>query len=98
MKKGQIFCGPGQDNYGRNKGVPNARKPIIQPVCYANEDLMNNFNNMMIRIKAHLFFPAGDPLTLRYLKPNQAELDSLTNKIMEALKKETEPTVHYYEE
>jgi len=92
MKKGQVFCGPGHDNYGRNKGVSNARKPIIKSVCYANEDLMREFNEMMIRIKRHLFGIPGDTI-----KPENEELDRLTNKVMEALKKETEPTIHYYE-
>jgi ribonuclease HI len=76
----------------RERGVSNARKPIIKSVCYANEDLMREFNEMMIRIKRHLFGIPGDTI-----KPENEELDRLTNKVMKALKKETEPTIHYYE-
>jgi ribonuclease HI len=75
-----------------SKGVPNARKPFTKPFTYANQDLMKEFNEMMIRIKRHLFGIPGDTI-----KPENEELDRLTNKIMEALKKETEPTINYYD-
>jgi len=90
MKKGQVFCGPGQNNYGR--GVSNSRKPMIKAVTYKNQDLMNDLNDMMIRIKRHLFGIPGDTV-----KPENEELDSLTNRLMEVLKKDTKPTINYYD-
>jgi ribonuclease HI len=57
---------------------------------YANEDLMKSFNDMMIRIKRHLFGIPGDTI-----KPTNEELDKLTNRVMEELKKDTEPAIKY---
>ena len=91
MKRGNIFVGPGHDNYGRGNGVPNARKRIpLNFVTYKNEDLMKDLNDMMIRIKRHLFGIPGDTL-----KPENEELDSLQNRLMEALKKDRETTIKY---
>lgn len=73
-------------------GVPNARKPLTRSVTYKNQDLMNDLNEMMIRIKRHLFGIPGDTI-----KPENEELDSLQNRLMEALKRETEPTINYYD-
>ena len=74
------------------RGVSNARKPLAKPFIYKNQDLMNDFNDMMIRIKHHLFGIPGDTV-----KPENEELDRLTNRVMEALKKEKEPEIHYYD-
>ena len=90
MKRGQIFIGPGKDNYGRGHGVPNARKRIpLTSITYKNQDLMDELNNMMMRIKRHLYDMASDPV------PSPEELDSLQNRLNEALKKEKEQTIKY---
>ena len=52
---------------------------------YKNQKLMNDFNDMMIRIKRHLFGIPGDTI-----KPENEELDNLTNKIMKILKQDNE--------
>lgn len=72
------------------KGVPNARRPITPHISYANQDLMKEFNEIMIRIKRHLFGIPGDTI-----KPTNEELDHLTNRVMEELKKDTEPEIKY---
>jgi hypothetical protein len=55
---------------------------------YPQKDLMEDLNNMMIRIKVHLFLEAGDLRLIRYSKPNATELDSLTNRLMAVLKQD----------
>lgn len=57
-------------------------KPLIK---YKNQQLMDDYNNMMIRIKRHLFKIPGDTIM-----PENKELDDLTNRIMKILSKDTE--------
>lgn len=68
------------------------RKPVFKAKEFKNQELMNDFNDMMIRIKRHLFGIPGDTV-----KPENEELDNLTNRVMEILKKDTKPTINYYE-
>jgi ribonuclease HI len=63
---------------------------MLKPMTFSNQELMNDLNDMMIRIKRHLFGIPGDTI-----KPENEELDKLTNRIMEVLKKDTEPTIKY---
>ena len=51
---------------------------------YKNQKLMNDLNEMMIRIKSHLYGIPGDTI-----KPENEELDQLTNRLMEVLKKDS---------
>jgi ribonuclease HI len=57
---------------------------------YKNQDLIKELNDMMIRIKRHLFGIPGDTL-----KPENEELDSLTNKIITVLKQDNEPLIKH---
>ena len=57
---------------------------------YKHQDLMKELNDMMIRIKRHLFGIQGDTI-----KPENEELDSLTNKLMAVLREDSEPMVKH---
>lgn len=61
---------------------------------YKNQKLMNKFNNMMIRIKTHLFSESTID-QMAHSKPTVAELDGITNEIMTILQKDNEPTIKY---
>jgi ribonuclease HI len=50
---------------------------MLKPMTFSNQELMNDLNDMMIRIKRHLFGIPGDTI-----KPENEELDKLTNRIM----------------
>jgi hypothetical protein len=67
---------------------------------YKNQKLINELNNMMIRIKAHLFefnnLKTSDTIsTNNFPKPTIKELDELTNKLVTALQESVEPTIKY---
>lgn len=63
---------------------------------YKNQKLMNEFNQMMIRIKLHLFDDVVDPADfISHPEPSVKELDDITNKIMEVLKKDNEPMIKH---
>jgi ribonuclease HI len=57
---------------------------------YENQQLIDEFNNMMIRIKRHLFDIPGDTVM-----PENEELDNLTIKIINVLKKDSKPMIYY---
>jgi tyrosine-protein phosphatase YwqE len=61
-----------------------------EPRIFKHQKLMNELNDMMIRIKRHLFFIPGDTI-----KPTNKELDELTNKIINVLRKNNEPMIKY---
>ena len=67
--------------------------PRIEPQelkTYKHQDLMKELNDMMIRIKRHLFGIAGDTI-----RPENEELDTLTNKLMAVLREDNEPMVKH---
>lgn len=57
---------------------------------YEHQDLMNDLNDMMIRIKRHLFGIEGDTV-----KPENQELDDLTNRLMAVLKEDSRPLIKH---
>ena len=57
---------------------------------YKHQDLMKELNDMMIRIKRHLFGIQGDTI-----KPENEELDSLTNKLMTVLREDNESIIKH---
>jgi hypothetical protein len=62
----------------------------MEPMNYHNQLLMDDLNSMMIRIKGHLF-----GLAFNYPKPTLKELDELTNKLIEALKRDKDTMIKY---
>jgi hypothetical protein len=61
---------------------------------YKHQDLMKELNDMMIRIKRHLYqLPsmASDVSAI----PENEELDTLTNKLMAVLREDSESTIKY---
>ena len=57
---------------------------------YKHQDLMKEFNEMMIRIKRHLFLIPGETA-----KPTNEELDEITHKIMKVLQEDNKPSIKY---
>jgi hypothetical protein len=57
---------------------------------YANQQLMDEFNELCISIKTHLF-----DLPVNYLKPTSEEIDNIMLRIMAELKKDAKPTRRY---
>jgi hypothetical protein len=81
------------DFYEEKQHEDNMKLPRIQPQelkVYKHQDLMKELNDMMIRIKRHLFGIQGDTI-----KPENEELDSLTNKLMAVLREDSEPMVKH---
>ncbi len=87
----------------KNKNVPDFYEekqhenylllPRIEPQemkTYKHQDLMKELNDMMIRIKRHLFGIAGDTI-----RPENEELDALTNKLMTVLREDSEPMIKH---
>lgn len=70
----------------------------FEPKIYHNQVLMDDFNKMMIRIKAHLFH-FNDMKTSDIISPNDfpkptvQELDEITNKIFGVLKADNGPMI-----
>ncbi len=60
---------------------------------YANEQLMDEFNNLMIRIKVHLF--DLEKLKGHHRKPTNEELDNLFLRIISKLKEDSIPMRRY---
>jgi hypothetical protein len=77
------------------------RKPMLEAKEFKNQKLMNELNEMMYRIKFHLFNIPGTNQMLRsqinMSLPSNEELDNLTDKIMEILKKDSKPMINYYD-
>jgi hypothetical protein len=61
---------------------------------YKHQKLMNELNDMMIRIKVHLFLESTAD-KMAHSKPKMKEIDELTNKIMKVLQKDNEPLINY---
>ena len=62
---------------------------------YNNEKLMNDYNDMQIRIKAHLFEIGSPEFKLRNPKPTVEELDSLMKRVFDVLKQDSQPMRKY---
>lgn len=65
------------------------KKRLPKPKRYKHQELMTDLNNMMIRIKSHLY--GTIELKNRYKLPEIKELDELQHKIVEILEKDSEP-------
>lgn len=65
----------------------------IEPTIYHNQELMDNTNDMFIRIKTHLFNLGDERLKSRYPKPSNEELDQLINRLFLELRKDNEPMI-----
>jgi len=61
-----------------------------EPRIFKHQKLMNEFNDMMIRIKRHLFLIPGETI-----KPTNEELDDITNKIINVLQKDSKPCIKH---
>jgi hypothetical protein len=61
-----------------------------EPKIFKHQKLMNEFNDMMIRIKRHLFYKmSADDI------PTNEELDNITNRIMKVLRENNEPMIKH---
>lgn len=70
-----------------------------EPRIFKHQKLMNEFNEMMIKIKLHLFDDVVDIADfISHPEPTVKELDSLTNKIMTVLREDSEPMIKHYKE
>lgn len=79
--------------YEEKQHEENMKLPRVQPQelkIFKHQDLMKELNDMMIRIKRHLFGIQGDTM-----KPENEELDILTNKLMAVLREDNEPMVKH---
>lgn len=65
---------------------------------FKHQKLMNEFNEMMIRIKLHLFCDGDTADFINHPEPTVKELDDLTNKIMTILREDSKPMIKYKRE
>lgn len=66
-----------------------------EPRIFKHQKLMNEFNQMMIRIKQHLFFNGDTADFISKPEPTVKELDSITNKIMAVLREDSKPMIKH---
>jgi hypothetical protein len=66
-----------------------------EPRIFKHQKLMNEFNEMMIRIKLHLFFNGGVSEFIEAPEPTNEELDDITNKIIKVLQKDSKPMIKH---
>jgi glycine cleavage system regulatory protein len=75
------------------------RKQPQEPVIYTHQKLMNDLNEMMIRIKHHLFNIPGTnqmfEVQINMSLPSNQELDDITNKLMKVLREDKKPVRKY---
>lgn len=64
-----------------------------EPMIYHNQALMDETNDMFIRLKTHLFNLGDEKLKMRYPKPTNEELDQLMNRLFLELRKDNEPMI-----
>jgi hypothetical protein len=73
-------------------------KRLPEPKIYKHQQLIDEYNEMMIRIKVHLFelnnLKTSDKISpLNFPKPTVQELDELMNKIITVLSKDNKPMI-----
>ena len=62
----------------------------IEPKIYRNQQLMDDFNRLLINVKVHLFqLPEAD----RFPKPTVQDIDTISNQIFGVLKQDNEPMI-----
>ena len=66
------------------------RRERLTPLVYHNQQLMNDLNEFMMNVKVHLF-----DLPSKRSKPDLSEIDQLTSRLMQALRKDSEPIIKY---
>jgi hypothetical protein len=62
----------------------------FEPKIYKNQQLMNEFNNMLVNIKMHMFVPSH---AKNYPKPTEDEIDNIANRIFGILRQDNEPMI-----
>jgi hypothetical protein len=62
----------------------------VEPRIYKHEQLMNDFNDLQVRIKTHLFDIGNDEFKHKHPKPTMYELDLMLSKIVSVLKEDSE--------
>lgn len=65
----------------------------IEPKIYHNQALMDDTNDIFIRIKTHLFNLGDEKLKSRHPKPSNEELDQLMNRLFLELRKDSKPII-----
>lgn len=60
-------------------------------LIYHNQVLMNQTNDLFIRIKTHLFDLGDEKFKERHPIPTREELDLIMNRIIQELRKDCEP-------
>lgn len=75
------------------------RHERFEPREYANQELMDAWNEYNIALKVWLFPERfGDKLAdlqLRYPKPDLSEIDNMFTQIMHALSKDSKPMIRH---
>lgn len=75
------------------------RHERFTPMEYANQKLMDEWNEYNIALKVWLFPDQfGDKLAdlqRRYPKPDLSEIDNMFVRIMQALRKDSKPLIKY---
>lgn len=62
-----------------------------EPKIYKNDALMHDFNELLIRIKTHLYDLGDDAFKNSHPKPTVEEIDRMTTRIMTVLQQDSEP-------
>lgn len=62
----------------------------IEPKTYQNQQLMDDFNRLLINVKVHLFYLQEAD---KFPKPTVQEIDTIANKIFSILKQDNEPMI-----
>lgn len=64
-----------------------------EPRIYHNQKLMDETNDIFIRVKTHLFDLGNDDFKRLNPKPSVNELDEIMHRIFIELQKESEPMI-----
>lgn len=72
------------------------RRPDFEPMkIYRHNDLILELNDMMIRLKIHLYHSDNEKLVENHPKPTSDELDEIQSKINRILQKDWDYLVKY---
>lgn len=69
------------------------KKKTDEPRVYTHVELMNEFNNMSICVKTHLFDLGDQEFKTRHPKPTVEEWDRVFNKIWLTLRQYSQPVI-----
>ncbi len=62
---------------------------------YAHQQLMDEYNDLQIRIKIYLLDIDDEKLRRQYPKPSGEELDEMMMRIIRVLREESKPMIRY---